>query len=531
MLPLSNLLSLFSSAPTWHFLWCAANQARDAGRPEKALELYAKAVALSPTSPQVYLDAGIHSLKVNLAFQGVDDLYRRHAADFSLPESLGRNVLKRLSDGQHSRSFALSALLSASALAPVTSYQRLLAQAFSHLGHPRHALAILRRIQGDELASLRDDREYGRLLARANPADAVFYYQGLLVRWPSATDLFWHLLAAQVDSRGESEAQTTYAALRYDLAASDTPDERQVHSLALLAWAMYMRPAPVMAQRALADFAPLFALASRLYPSSAAAQLATGFGALLEGRLKTGKQALALASLPRHKPASDDDNTVSGHDALPNLIEPLETAIRALLTIDAASTQLEKIVAAPLTKDAQEHISAMQAGALLHEQDLFGALMRFGDTIAPHVVHNSYNLKKMGLEELVVHSKGLYYALPRMIPNLAIIDGRFYQIPEQLFNIRQTMPPPFMRIARPVAKWIIGLISRYSLLRSFGRCAVKVALSRYMVRGVLVDSNYDNLVIKVRERASKLPGLFSAKFGTVDFTTSNVQQNASPLGA
>jgi hypothetical protein len=530
MLQFSALLTKLTTRPTWPDLWSAANKARDAGRPEKALELYAEALAASPDSPDPYLEAGIHGLKVNLAFRGVDDLYRRHAVDFGLPESSELGVFDRLSAGRYSWSFALSALLRASALAPAAGYQRLLAQAFSHFGQPQHALAILRQIQGTAPVSLRDDREYGRLLARSNPANAVFYYQGLLVRWPSAADLPWHLLAAQIDSCAESEAQATYAALLRDLAARDTPDDRQVHGLALLAWAMYVRPVPVMAQRALADFAPLFALAGKLYPSSAAAQLATGFGALLEGRLKTGKQALALATLPRHTPASDNDDAASSNDARPNLIEPLETAIRALLPIDDMAPA-NKATTAPLPNDAHEHISAMQAGALLREQDLFGALKLFGDAIAPHVVRKPYNSSETVLDRRIVYHQGKFYALPHMIGNFTILNGMVYRIPEQMHIMRPTMPRLLMRIARPIVTHMIRLMSRYSLLRSLGRFTLRIALSGYAVRDVLVDNDFDAVVVKVRNHPSPLPGLFSAEFGTIDFATSNSPRTVSALVA
>ncbi len=547
MLPFRTLLTMLPTAPTWPALWAAANQARDTGRPEKALELYAETLAASPTSLKACLDAASHGLNVNLAFQSVDALYRRHAADFALTENSDSGVFDRFSAGRYSWPFVLAALLRAATLAPAPNQQRFLAQIFSHLGQSDQALAILRQVQRSEDATLEDDREYGRLVAHFNPAEAVLYYQGLILRWPGIADLVWNLLAAQAECGAELEMQATYAALLNDFAAAEIPDERQIHSLALLAWGMYERPIPVLMHHALANFAALFERAGKLYPFSTAALLATGFGALLQGRLMTGKQSLALATLPRLAPMPDINDelgrksnkerksikseSIKGLSDLPDLTAPIETATRALLHIDGLTGSPDRAPTIMRPKDTHEHISHIQAGARLRDHDLFGALKQFGDAIAPHVVRKPYVAGETVLDRRIVYHQGKFYALPQMIGNFVIIGGMVYRIPEQVHILRPTMPRLFMRIARPVALYLIRLMSRYKLMRSLGRWAIRLALSGYAVQDVLVDSDFDAVIVKVRERAELLPGLFSTEFGSVDLSTRNPPRNTSPQSA
>lgn len=524
MPPFRPLLTMSPATPTWPALWGAANQARDSGRPEKAFDLYAEALAASPTSPKPYLDAGRHALHVNLAYEGVTELYDRHAADFGLPELLGHGDFDHLSSGRYTWPFALSALQRGCELEPdKPEWRRLLAQVHCRLGQTEQALDILRRIIDSGDASAKDDRQYGRLLEQSDPAKAAAHYKAALQRRPWAADLSWHLLAAQMDGHAEADAQAIYAALLQDFVPSGAADYlqhgrpllngRQVHRLALLAWAIYRRPVPGMTQRALADFAPAFDYAHEVYSTSVATQLATGFASLLGARLRNAKQVLALASLQRPSPAGDD--------GLPDLTEPYETALQALLQIDGLAAKDDRSGDQPLPKDAQEHIAAMQAKALLHSGETVAALEQFGASILPHLVRKPYASSETVLGHRIVFHQGKFYALPHMVGNFAFIGGMVYRIPEKVHIIRPTLPRLFMRIVKPIVKRMIGLVSRYRPLRYMGRHAVRIALSRYAIRDVLIDSDFDAVVLKLHKRANMLPDLFSTSFGNVSPSTSN----------
>ncbi len=488
--------------------WSEANIARDQGRIARALSLYAKATAVSP-SPEASYEAGNFALDVSHGVAGLRDLYQRHRRSFGLSvEECHDAVLKTLL-GQEGLQFGIDRLTQANAFPGVpVEWHELMADVLAARGQLHQAL------QWRRLAHRRDPARHANQLAIAGLCealgmveDAARAYDRILDRWPGDPDAILALTGIRERSgTGVDEARLVElfkAAWREPSPGNKNTEHEAADLVACrllqLVWAVARRGSRRMPAEARQRLPILVQKLAASHPHHPATHLAEGYMAWIDGHATVARQkflatSLAIASGAVLKTGSPECDAA--------LDEAVQWA-RVLVT-DSGARLLPESRRPVIDTAALERAHARETWAT---DGMLTAMPMYSASLRLHYVRSVPLQYEIRGDYKVLWHEGLFYAVPRRVSEFTIIDGRVFRLKGRARSSRQPLPPRLLDLAyrlralrraalatmalRQLAR--LGRFAGSTWLRRMASRATRLSWMRYGVRGVLVATTSQEL--------------------------------------
>lgn len=484
------------NAETRARLWSEANAARDQGRIERALRLYAGATAL-PISPQASHDAGMFVLGTARNLQGVSDLYDRHYSNLGIAgDPAAGSVTGRLVGGDNAE-FAIDRLTQANTFPGVPAqWQEDLADALAVRGQHRQALQWRRLLHRRDPSRFENELGVARLCERLGQfEDAARQYGEMLNRWPDDPHVVFGLafVQEQLGRRVETMRLTrvfTIASVGVPEVLPESLDGEEMPFTAAFAADPSVEPAELVAGRVLRvvwaavrrgpkgltagtreELDRLVRSLCRHLPHHPTSQLAEGYRLWLDGSDAAARQrflnvSLALesgASLGTGVPACD----AALHDA---------TRWARVLVTGGSSRRIQEGVLPAVDTAA---LGWAHSREVWSTDGLLASLQMYSSGLRPHHVQAVPLQYEIRGEYKVLHHGGWFYAVPRTVAEFRIINGQVFQVTGPARASSRTLPPWVVEYGYRVRATWRDLNARRGLIGWMARRAGRMVLAVY----------------------------------------------------
>jgi hypothetical protein len=514
------------TAETRARLWSEANAARDQGRIERALRLYAGATAL-PVSPQASHDAGMFVLQAARNLEGVEDLYDRHYTNLGLTGEAGAGSITGRLVGGDNAEFALDRLTQANTFPGVPAqWQEDLADALVSRGQQRQALQWRRLLHRRDPSRFENELAVARLCEVLGQLDdAGRQYGDMLYRWPDDPNIVFGLtwvqeqLGRRIDtvrldrvftaaSLGLPDADTDADA---DTAADDEemfyasavldpagePPERVAGRVVRVVWAGVRRGPKGLTAGARSAIGKLVRALGRHLPRHPTTLLAQGYWAYLEGDEAAARPRLLSVSL-----------ALDGGASLGTGLPACDAALH-----DATHWARALVAGGGSRRFGGGTLPAVDTAALgwAHSREvwstdgLLASLPMYSAALRAHHVQAVPLQYEIRGNYKVLHHDGLFYAIPKSVPEFRIINGQVFRLQGRARSSTRLLPPWVVDLGYRVrGTWrelkarrgLIGWTARraggvfQTIYAGWGRgvaaWAERMTWKKYGVKGVLV---------------------------------------------
>lgn len=475
---MSDLSSRLSPTPAWQQKWDEAVAARNAGRPERALSLYAQALAEAPEKAILDFDAGNFAFEVNRKLGRLRELYKRHWDDFQVDPQGRGSMLDWLEDGRFGWAFALENLTRAVRHAPPSraSWVRRLSLCISFV-----------------------DTETAGVDFQA----VVRSFRRAMGQWPEALDLRWRYISVLQRAGRTDETEAAYGEISAVIQDLSAP-ARNV-ALTLLSWGIWRVPARDLRQRALADFSAIIVESARQWPNSFIASSGEAFLLLSKGHAEAGQEKLrqALTALQDQKTPLEEafDDLAGGSIENSDLYADVSALVEGMTWSSMTTDEANAPNSLAQGKAISERNRKRKGMALLCDGDVAGALEEYSLILAPHLIQAIPYATQVIADRRIVYHNGMYYAIPREIRHFRILSGIVFRVRPPTADNSNGPASRIARIVRYLRPRITDFVRHHPSSVPVAKILLKTALVFYTVRDVIVSRDYEEVMLAVRKRA------------------------------